>query len=416
LAQAVLAHGHLGDLAFVVQQKFDTNMTALAVVTTVAWCAAVLSIALPYASIEEARNWGGEVILDLQSAGDALEYVSRVLSYLGDDIAYIVVLPVIILTFSYEIGAKTFVLFCVSIIINGLLKTLLHGPRPSWIVTKGLTCEIDSGNPSGHSQHAFALYLWAALCFARTCNGRKAKTAIWTVAVLLASGVAASRLVVGAHFPHQVLGGSCVGLAAFLSFVALEGSDRMRSFVYASVSDAKRGVMASVLATSLGCGLATACWGITASYFKYPSSWVERAEATCNGEETIDEFGGVRYAFLAVGLLAAILIAHAADVLPVAMANDTEMGPSPLWWRFFRGLAGIVVVGGTYFAIGALVSKDWHVSVVLVLRYYLRGLLAGLATLYFLPLLLVRTSCFSRLSKLGEKSHEPGCQPQPDPL
>jgi membrane-associated phospholipid phosphatase len=381
-------------------------MGVLIAVTTIAWLAAVLSIALPYINIEEARIWGGDIILDLQSAGDTLEYISRGFSYLGDDIAYIVVLPVIIFSCSYEIGAKTFVLFCVSIVINGLLKTLLHGPRPSWTVTQGLTCEIDSGNPSGHSQHAFAMYLWAAVCFTRICDGCKAMAAIWTVAVILAACVAASRLVVGAHFPHQVLGGSCVGIATCSMFVVLEGSERMQSFFRASLSNVKTGVLAAVLVTFLGCGLGIACWGITASYFKFPSSWVERAEATCDGKETIDEFGGVRYDFLAVGLLAAILISHAADVLPTAMADDAEMGPSPLWWRLFRGLAGIVVVGAIYFAMGALVSKDWHIVVVLILRYYLRGLLSGLAALYLLPLILVRTKCFSRVSKLQEKQSD----------
>jgi len=379
-------------------------MIALTAATIVAWLAAVLSIALPYINIDDVRIWGGEeVILDLQSAGDALEYISRGLSYLGDDYAYIVVLPLIIFTFSYKIGAKTFVLFCVSIVINGLLKTLLHGPRPSWTVTQGLTCEIDSGNPSGHSQHAFTLYFWAALCFTRIFDGRRMMAIIWTIAVLLATGVAASRLVVGAHFPHQVLGGSCAGMAIFCTFVVLESSERMQSLFHAAVSNVKTGVIAAVLVTCLGCGLGIACWGITASYFKFPSSWVERAQATCDGEETIDEFGGVRYDFLAVGLLAAILIAHATDVLPAAMADDAEMGPSPLWWRLLRGLAGVVVVGVTYIAIGELVSKDWHIAVVLILRYYLRGLLCGLASLYLLPLILVRTKCFSRLSNLGEK-------------
>ena len=109
-----------------------------------------------YADIESVLSAGSEFMIQMQAQGEWLRTVSRFLSYLGDDIAYIAALPMVVVLLP-GICVQVFVLFFVNLYVNAVLKTLLHAPQPSWVSTQGFVCEIEYGNPSGHAQNATAL-------------------------------------------------------------------------------------------------------------------------------------------------------------------------------------------------------------------------------------------------------------------
>lgn len=373
--------------------KAEHSTCAFAVVAAVAWPSAVLALSVPYADIDSVRSWGGDTILDIQSQGssDVLMSFCRGLSYIGDDITYIAVLPILLFGVSYEVGSQAFILFCFSLMLNNVLKTLLYGPRPSWIfAVSSLSCEVEYGNPSFHSQAAFTMYLFAARRIIMRCRTRVlacwCAMIVWFLATLLAVAVSASRFVIGAHFPHQVLAGAFLGIAGFGSFELLCDWDKPQAWIDLYIADLKGGIIAAACVSLCGCTVGVVSWVITAAHFRFPDGWAENAAAACgdDDDESIDEFGGVRYIFFAAGLLASLVLSHGKGTLPAAMGLATRSG-APFWHRVVRSSASVLVSAGLYFSIGAAISKSWHIALVLLLRYYMRAFITGAASFLVLP-------------------------------
>eukprot|EP00928_Gymnodinium_smaydae_P025447 TRINITY_DN20259_c0_g5_i1.p1 TRINITY_DN20259_c0_g5~~TRINITY_DN20259_c0_g5_i1.p1 ORF type:complete len:417 (+),score=41.98 TRINITY_DN20259_c0_g5_i1:34-1251(+) len=367
----------------------NASFSRMKLFASLSWVLALLALGLPYIDIEAAHAWGGNLISILQDQGKPLQSTARVLSYLGDEVAYVAALPVLILSVSYETGAQAFALFFTALVFNATIKTLLHDARPSWTTNVGFVCEIEYGNPSFHSQAAFMLYLFAAERMAGGGLSMFASAFIRCSAVVLAMGVAVSRCVLGAHFPHQVFAGSFFGTAFFATFEVLRSSRWLASLIRECSKNAHRGVITASIISLLGCGVGVISWGVTAAYFDFPVAWAQRAEASCANGERIDGFGGVRYTFLAVGFLATLPICHSMGILPAAMCAAQEEKDT-LVSKIARGTAGVVLVAVLYMGIGKAVSKQWHIAFVLLFRYYVRGLIVGVATLLLLPLWLQR--------------------------
>jgi len=69
-------------------------------------------------------------------------------------------------------------------------------------------------SPSGHAASGFAVYGSFAVLEARLRQVQWQRVAILTFGFLLATGIAISRVLIGAHTPQEVLLGAGVGLAA----------------------------------------------------------------------------------------------------------------------------------------------------------------------------------------------------------
>lgn len=105
------------------------------------------------------------------------------------------------------------------LLCNGILKPLLHRPRP-WLVVDGLKHMVLPGDmhsfPSGHTCAAFAA----------ACTWRKYLPRRWMgrIAVFAAVLMGLSRLYLGVHFPTDVLAGALIGaFAAWLMGKVLGG-------------------------------------------------------------------------------------------------------------------------------------------------------------------------------------------------
>lgn len=87
------------------------------------------------------------------------------------------------------------------------LKILVHRERPT---TAMLTGESGNGFPSGHAAGFTALAFAVALTSTHTGARRRATTA---VALSVSIVLAATRVIVGAHYPTDVIGGLLLGIA-----------------------------------------------------------------------------------------------------------------------------------------------------------------------------------------------------------
>ena len=100
--------------------------------------------------------------------------------------------------------------------VTALGKYLVGRPRPP--LGLRLLGETDASFPSGHSGDSAALLLTAALLIAAlTMHGRWTRT--WTVAVagLLVAAIGTSRVILGVHYPTDVLAGWLFGTLVALA-------------------------------------------------------------------------------------------------------------------------------------------------------------------------------------------------------
>jgi undecaprenyl-diphosphatase len=95
------------------------------------------------------------------------------------------------------------------IALNGGLKLLFGRPRPDvvpWLVEVG-----HASFPSGHAMLAAAVYLSLAVLIARVLRRRRLKTYVLAIAGMLVALVGISRVVLGVHYPTDVIAGWLAG-------------------------------------------------------------------------------------------------------------------------------------------------------------------------------------------------------------
>jgi len=109
------------------------------------------------------------------------------------------------------------VLFAITLsdLVLSILKGAYFRPRPYQILS-GVNLPIGqdeaSSFPSGHATRAFAVVALIAIQ-----KGKK-----YALLLLLSTGVAVSRVIIGLHFPSDVLGGGFLGIAlAMMSVIFL---------------------------------------------------------------------------------------------------------------------------------------------------------------------------------------------------
>lgn len=163
--------------------------------------------------LESLVPWGTEAIVRVQAIihGEGLIAVFKFLTFLGYEEFYLFLLPLVYWCVHREWGISLGYLSMSSAWLNSALKYLFAIPRPSDPRIRIPLPETSPSFPSGHAQGA--VVNWGYLAY------RLRNRAFWIVAVLLMLGIGFSRVVLGVHFPQDVLGGWLIGLVLWLMFL-----------------------------------------------------------------------------------------------------------------------------------------------------------------------------------------------------
>jgi membrane-associated phospholipid phosphatase len=161
--------------------------------------------------------WGIEVIVWVQSMSNPFfNAVFKALTFLGNEEFYVLALPILYWCVNREIGVALVYLSLLSAWVNDVIKYLFQIPRPEAFDARirVLTEETIPSFPSGHAQNAVANWGYLAYRF---------RNWIFTlIAVLLILGIGLSRIVLGVHFPQDVIGGWLIGLVLLLIYIWAE--------------------------------------------------------------------------------------------------------------------------------------------------------------------------------------------------
>jgi glycerophosphoryl diester phosphodiesterase len=156
--------------------------------------------------------WGTEAIASVQGLSSSLiDRVAVGFTWLGYEQFYLVLLPFFYWCANRDVGINLAVISLASAWANSTLKHVFQIPRPSdprlWVPLP----ETSPSFPSGHAQNAVAN--WGYLAY-------RLRNQLFTVlAIVLILGIGLSRIVLGVHFPQDVVAGWLLGALLLLIYV-----------------------------------------------------------------------------------------------------------------------------------------------------------------------------------------------------
>lgn len=147
----------------------------------------------------------------------ALLYLFRAVSWLGNGVFWYALMLALLLAYGSDAALPVLHMACVGLLCTFLYRTLKEGilrPRPYEVhahIAAGAVPLDRFSFPSGHTLHAAA--------FTVVATAHYPQLAPLLVPVTLA--VAASRIVLGLHYPSDVLAGAALGAAIALASLNL---------------------------------------------------------------------------------------------------------------------------------------------------------------------------------------------------
>ncbi len=174
--------------------------------------------------MQQLMDWGIALILWLQQFRPALDLPFRAFTFAGDELFFLLFLPLVYWCLDRRTGARVTLLFLISAYVNAVAKEFFDQPRPAQYSTQVWAYSDVGGSgglPSGHTQNTLAVWGYLAAKIRRTW--------MWIVAGVLVVCVPLSRLYLGVHFPHDLFGGYVIG--ALLLFAYLRWGERVEQWL-----------------------------------------------------------------------------------------------------------------------------------------------------------------------------------------
>ena len=155
------------------------------------------------------------IIQALQTLSPTLDALMEFFTFMGRIEFYILLIALIYWVVNSQLGFRVFLILLSTDFVAVAFKNLLHQPRPYWVAdVKQLGSETSYGIPSSHASDSLAV--WGYLAY------RVQKNWFRVMAVVLIVMIALSRLYLGVHFLHDILGGWLIGGAMLYLFIRYE--------------------------------------------------------------------------------------------------------------------------------------------------------------------------------------------------
>jgi membrane-associated phospholipid phosphatase len=169
---------------------------------------------------EPINRLGAEIILWLQAHLSILYGPMKPFTLMGEELFYMILIPLIYWCVHRGTGLRLLALITTSSFVNSILKWSLYSPRPYWwdANIEGLRAEGDFGPPSGHSQNAVTF--WGYLT--ATLHRFRPRRWLWPAFLVLAFLISFSRMLLGVHFPNDLILGWTAGAVFLFAFWKLE--------------------------------------------------------------------------------------------------------------------------------------------------------------------------------------------------
>jgi peptidoglycan/LPS O-acetylase OafA/YrhL len=135
-------------------------------------------------------------------------------TFLGYEEFYLLIFPLIFWCIHKQIGANLAYISLLSTWVNGFVKHLFGIPRPSDPRIRIPLPETSPSFLSGHAQNA--VVNWGYLAY------RFRNRVFWAITIVLILGIGLSRIVLGVHFPQDVIAGWLLGLIVLVAYIRLE--------------------------------------------------------------------------------------------------------------------------------------------------------------------------------------------------
>ncbi len=159
-------------------------------------------------------KWGADIVAEIQTWGLPI-IPFELVTYLGNETFYFILVPIFFWFVQPAIGIRLLGILLFSSYSNSFFKLVLTEPRPYWVSSeiKGYVFESSYGIPSGHSQNAVTIWGYLAYAF------RKRGAMVFVPAIVLISLICFSRLVLGVHFPQDIIGGLLLGAVCLYVYI-----------------------------------------------------------------------------------------------------------------------------------------------------------------------------------------------------
>ena len=314
------------------------------------------------------------LIQTLQDQAAWLAVPMQFFSFLGQPEFYLLVVAILYWCWDPRLGLRLGLLLGISGGLNEALKVAFHLPRPYWVSpeVRALGSHPSFGLPSGHAQGAATF--WGLVA----ADARRKWLSLFAIALIFLIG--ASRVVLGVHFPMDVIAGWAVGIVVLIGFLALEKPVGRR---VAALRLSRQVLLA--FAGSLILALLSFATLASLGDWQIPASWV--AGALEQSGESIHPLS-LQDAVTASGLFFGFAAGAAAERHRGSMCAIMKGSV-----RLFRYAIGIFVTGVIWFGLGLLIPQDpaW----VVYLSLYLRAAAAGAWVSFGAPMF------FARLNLVG---------------
>jgi membrane-associated phospholipid phosphatase len=162
----------------------------------------------------------GTTIIEFSQSGwlgSAMYYILLPFNYLGSEMGYMLVLPVIYWSIDKKTGLRLFIIAMFGAITSTFFKTWLKRPRPFHVspdTIRPIELTSEFGFPSGHSIFGA---IFGVTVF-RTVDKRSIKLLLLVFILLM--GI--SRMVHGMHFLQDIVAGWIIGICLVVLYFKLE--------------------------------------------------------------------------------------------------------------------------------------------------------------------------------------------------